>query len=83
MSGVEVGDQAPDFTLPGVQGSTRRDYTLSEYRGRKVVLASAYEDDETLKRMTNEGFAGIMASEDTKEGLTAFIEKRLPNWQAK
>ena len=37
--GVEVGDQAPDFTLPGVQGSTRRDYTLSEYRGRKVVLA--------------------------------------------
>jgi peroxiredoxin Q/BCP len=37
--GVEVGDQAPDFTLPGVAGSTRRDYTLSEYRGRKVVLA--------------------------------------------
>lgn len=39
MSGVEVGDQAPDFTLPGVEGTTRRDYTLSEYRGRKVVLA--------------------------------------------
>jgi peroxiredoxin Q/BCP len=39
MSGVDVGDQAPDFTLPGVQGTTRRDYTLSEYRGRKVVLA--------------------------------------------
>ena len=31
--GVEVGDQAPDFTLPGSQGTTRRDYTLSEYRG--------------------------------------------------
>jgi thioredoxin-dependent peroxiredoxin len=39
MSGVEVGDQAPDFTLPGVEGTTRRDYTLSEYLGRKVVLA--------------------------------------------
>ena len=39
MSGVEVGDPAPDFTLPGVEGTTRRDYTLSEYRGRKVVLA--------------------------------------------
>ncbi len=37
--GVEVGDEAPDFTLPGVQGTERRDYTLSEYRGRKVVLA--------------------------------------------
>jgi len=42
MSGagtVDVGDAAPDFTLPGVQGTERRDYTLSEYRGRKVVLA--------------------------------------------
>lgn len=33
---VEVGDRAPDFTLPGTGG---HDYTLSEYRGRKVVLA--------------------------------------------
>jgi peroxiredoxin Q/BCP len=36
---VEVGDLAPDFTLPGVQGTERRDYTLSEYRGQPVVLA--------------------------------------------
>jgi enoyl-CoA hydratase len=56
---------------------------LAVRASRKVVLASAYEDDETLKKMTNDAFAGIMASEDTKEGLTAFIEKRAPNWQAK
>ena len=36
---VEVGDKAPDFTLPGVEGTERTDYTLSDYRGRKVVLA--------------------------------------------
>jgi thioredoxin-dependent peroxiredoxin len=39
MSGPEVGDQAPDFTLPGVEGIMRRDYTLSDYRGQTVVLA--------------------------------------------
>ncbi len=35
----EVGDPAPDFTLPGVANGERRDYTLSDYRGQKVVLA--------------------------------------------
>ena len=48
---------------------------------RKVVLAAAYEDDETLKKLTNDLFAGVMASSDTKEGLTAFIEKRAPQWK--
>jgi peroxiredoxin Q/BCP len=36
---IEVGQTAPDFTLPGIQNGDKRDYTLSEYRGRKVVLA--------------------------------------------
>jgi enoyl-CoA hydratase len=56
---------------------------LAVWASRKVVLASAYENDETLKKMTSEGFAEILGSEDTKEGLTAFIEKRLPVWQGK
>ncbi len=56
---------------------------LAVWESRKVVLAAAYEDDETLKRMTNEGFATVMQSEDTKEGLEAFIEKRQPNWKGR
>jgi peroxiredoxin Q/BCP len=46
MSGPEVGAPAPEFTLPGVENGVRRDYTLSEYRGRKVVLAF-YPGDNT------------------------------------
>jgi enoyl-CoA hydratase len=56
---------------------------LAVYASRKVVLAAAYSDDETLKDLTNKEFATVIQSEDTKEGLTAFIEKRLPNWQGR
>ena len=46
MSGPQPGDPAPDFTLPGVEKGVRRDFTLSEYRGRKVALAF-YPGDAT------------------------------------
>jgi enoyl-CoA hydratase/carnithine racemase len=53
---------------------------LAVWASRKVVLAAAYADDETLKQMTNDQFAIVLASNDTNEGLTAFIEKRAPKW---
>ena len=40
---VGVGDQAPDFTLPGTAG---RSYSLAEFRGRPVVLVF-YPGDNT------------------------------------
>ena len=33
---LKVGDQAPEFSLPGTDGKTHK---LSDYKGRTVVLA--------------------------------------------
>jgi len=77
---------APDQVMPKALEIAERICAaapLAVWASRKVVLASAFETDENLISMTNAEFGAIMASEDTKEGLTAFIEKRLPNWKAR
>jgi enoyl-CoA hydratase len=56
---------------------------LAVAASRRVVLAAAYATDEELKDMTNKEFAPILQSEDTKEGLMAFIEKRAPQWKGR
>jgi len=38
VPGPKVGDQAPDFTLPGIDGGRIDSWTLSELRGQPVVL---------------------------------------------
>ena len=42
--GVDIGTAAPDFTLEGTEGS----FTLSEYRGQRVVLLFYPGDDTTV-----------------------------------
>ena len=47
---------------------------------RQVVLAAMTEDEDTGWRLSAEAMATAMGSEDSKEGLIAFIEKRPPQW---
>ena len=50
---------------------------------RKVVYAAMTEDEDTGWRLSGEGMMKAMQSEDMKEGLTAFIEKRPPQWSGR
>ena len=56
---------------------------VAVWESRKIVLAADYADDATLIKMTDDAFGRILKTEDTKEGLAAFIEKRAPKWQGK
>jgi enoyl-CoA hydratase len=55
---------------------------LAVRASRRIVLA-ANEDDETLKKLSQELLDDVLESEDAHEGLTAFIEKRPPTWKAR
>jgi enoyl-CoA hydratase len=47
---------------------------------RRIVLEAALLDEDAGWKLSEEGMLHAVSSEDFKEGLTAFIEKRPPNW---
>jgi enoyl-CoA hydratase len=50
---------------------------------RKILLEATMAPDDVGWKMSVEGMAKAMSSEDFSEGLTAFIEKRKPQWSGR
>jgi len=56
---------------------------LAVQKTRKLMLELKDADDETGIQRSNEAMMELAATADFSEGLTAFIEKRDPNWSGK
>jgi len=55
---------------------------LAVRKSREVAL-ERFDSDEAAFAASGRAIAQVMASEDTKEGLAAFIEKRAPQWKGR
>jgi len=56
---------------------------LAVWESRRVVLASDSGDEATMWKLTDAAMGKMMGSEDLKEGLAAFAEKRAPQWKGR
>src|SRR5260370_29442752 len=66
LAGVEVGQPAPDFSLPDTNGQAHR---LSEYKGKYVVLECDNPDCPFVRKHYGSGNMQALQTEFTAKGV--------------
>jgi enoyl-CoA hydratase len=56
---------------------------LAVAESRKIMIEATDQPDEVGWKMSGEGIVKMFGTEDFNEGLTAFIEKRDPQWKGR
>ena len=74
------GAAAMDAAIARVAKQVRRSAPGAVANIKRLILAMPRLDRDAQKRAAAESFADAMLSEEGREGVASFVEKRKPNW---